>query len=87
MRPTRLPLAIALLAALPATNAQDAPPTTVPAVTIVHCGHLFDSDAGTLLGETTIITDGKRIKDVKPGRADAPGARRSSSATRPACPA
>jgi imidazolonepropionase-like amidohydrolase len=50
--------------------AAEAQPTAIA----LHCGHLFDSNTGKLLGETTIITDGKRIKDVKPGRADAPGA-------------
>jgi imidazolonepropionase-like amidohydrolase len=62
------PLA-ALLFATPAFAA-DAP----PAPYALHCGHLFDANAGKLVGETTIVTDGKRIKEVKPGRADAQGA-------------
>ena len=40
----------------------------------LHCGHLLDTVAGKLLGETTIVTEGGRIKEVKPGRADAAGA-------------
>src|SRR4051794_37702559 len=40
----------------------------------IHCGHLFDANTGKLLGETTIVTDGKRIKEVKAGHADAAGA-------------
>ena len=62
------PLA-ALVLAVP-VFAADAPPPYA-----LHCGHLFDANAGKLLGETTIVTDGKRIKEVKAGRADAPGAR------------
>jgi imidazolonepropionase-like amidohydrolase len=64
-----VPLAVLFLAA-PAFAAE-----TPPAPYALHCGHLFDANAGKLLGETTIVTDGKRIKEVKPGRAEAPGAR------------
>ncbi|HKE48386.1 MAG TPA: amidohydrolase family protein [Rhodanobacteraceae bacterium] len=62
-----------LVAAALATPAfaADAPPAPVA----LHCGHLFDANSGKLLGETTVITDGKRIKEVKPGRAEAPGAK------------
>ena len=63
---------IAALAFAAPAFAADAPSPTPYAL---HCGHLFDANTGKLLGETTVITDGKRIKDVKPGRADAPGAR------------
>ena len=39
--------------------------TAAPAaVTAVHCGHLIDTAAGKLLGETTIVTDGKRVREV-----------------------
>ncbi len=43
------------------------PNRSAPTPVALHCGHLFDANAGKLLGETTIITDGKRIKDVKAG--------------------
>ncbi len=33
----------------------------------VHCGNLFDSQTGKLLGETTVVIDGKRIVDVLAG--------------------
>jgi len=64
---SRLPLAIALAlaAALPA-GAQDATPAT-PAVTVLHCGHLFDADSGRVLGETSILVRGDRIEAVQPG--------------------
>ena len=65
-----VPLVALFVSAAPA-YAADAAPTPYA----LHCGHLFDAAAGKLLGETTIVTDGKRIKDVKPGRAEAPGAR------------
>jgi imidazolonepropionase-like amidohydrolase len=43
-------------------------------VTAVHCGHLLDTQAGRLLGETTVIVEGKRIRDVVPGRSVPAGA-------------
>jgi imidazolonepropionase-like amidohydrolase len=64
-----VPLAVLFLAT--SAFAAETPPTPYA----LHCGHLFDASAGKLLGETTIVTDGKRIKEVKPGRAEAPGAR------------
>jgi len=69
MRPS---LAAAMLAVinLPAFAADN---TTQPVA--LHCGHVVDTAAGKLLGETTIVTDGKRIKEVKPGRAEVAGAK------------
>jgi imidazolonepropionase-like amidohydrolase len=34
----------------------------------IHCGHLLDVDAGKMLGETTIVVQGGRIKSVKSGK-------------------
>ena len=65
MRTHRLPLVLALLAALPIAAAQE--PTPAPAVSVVHCGHLFDSESGRMLGETSITIAGERIKSVQPG--------------------
>jgi len=64
-----LAAAVAFSLSIPAVGA-DAAPSSV----VLHCGHFVDTAAGKLLGETTIVTDGKRIKEVKPGRADAAGA-------------
>ena len=62
-------LAIAL-AAIPCALAQDA---AAPApVSLVHCGHLFDSGSGRLLGETSIVVRGERIESVQAGRAALP---------------
>ncbi|HEY5102647.1 MAG TPA: amidohydrolase family protein, partial [Steroidobacteraceae bacterium] len=37
------------------------------ATTAIHCGHLLDTQAGKLLGETTVIVHGKRIDSVVAG--------------------
>jgi imidazolonepropionase-like amidohydrolase len=37
------------------------------ATTAVHCGQLIDTQAGKLLGETTVVIDGKRIVSVTAG--------------------
>jgi imidazolonepropionase-like amidohydrolase len=55
--------------ATPATSA--APPATV---TVLHCGHLLDTVTGKLLGATTIVIEGKRVREVSGGTGTAPGA-------------
>jgi imidazolonepropionase-like amidohydrolase len=54
-----------------AATAADAPTGTVPAVearvSVIHCGHLVDVIGGKVLGPTTVITDGKRIREVVAG--------------------
>jgi imidazolonepropionase-like amidohydrolase len=40
----------------------------------LHCGHLVDSQAGVLLGETTVVIEGTRIRAVTPGSAVPQGA-------------
>ena len=35
----------------------------------IHCGHLIDTDAGKLLGESTITVQNGRVKDVRAGNA------------------
>ncbi|MBS0214688.1 MAG: amidohydrolase family protein [Proteobacteria bacterium] len=68
-------LTAALLLALAATPAfadeTAAPAATLPVV--LHCGHLVDTAGGRLLDETTVVTEGKRIKQVQAGRIDIPG--------------
>src|SRR5450631_510051 len=39
----------------------------VAAPTAIHCGHLLDTQAGKLLGETTVVIHGKRIDAVSAG--------------------
>jgi imidazolonepropionase-like amidohydrolase len=51
------------------------PPAATPtATTAIHCGHFLDVTAGKLLGETTILTDGKRVREVTPGSQTPAGA-------------
>ncbi|MBZ0223592.1 MAG: amidohydrolase family protein [Dokdonella sp.] len=57
--PAALPLA--LLACL--ANAQ----TPAAAPVAIQCGHLLDTVKGKLLGPTTIVSEGKRIKSVQAG--------------------
>jgi len=45
------------------------------AITAVHCGHLIDTVAGKLLGESTIIVEGERIKELRGGYAEVSGAK------------
>jgi imidazolonepropionase-like amidohydrolase len=60
-------LTTVLLAGSAATTlAADAPAAAAP-VTAIHCGHLLDVLAGKMLGETTIVIDGKRIREVTAG--------------------
>jgi imidazolonepropionase-like amidohydrolase len=40
---------------------------TVPTVTALLCGHLIDTAAGKVLGETTIVIEGGRVKEVRSG--------------------
>lgn len=69
----RLPYS-ALLAAFSAFPAFPAFAVAAEPVVVVHCGHVLDTAAGKLLGETSLVVEGKRIRDVKSGRADIAGA-------------
>ncbi len=71
--PTSLARVIgALLAALPcaAAVAAVAPTAAGHAVRMVQCGHLLDPAAGRLLGQTTLVVDGGRIREIHPGAVD-----------------
>src|ERR1700733_8755917 len=45
--------------------AADAP--TVPSVTALLCGHLIDTAAGKVLGESTIVIEAGRVREVRSG--------------------
>ncbi|GAB2620992.1 metal-dependent hydrolase family protein [Novilysobacter erysipheiresistens] len=62
-----LPL-LALLAATPVLAAQPAPPTAL------HCGHLFDSRSGEVLGAHTVLVRDGKVAAVTPGRDPVAGA-------------
>jgi imidazolonepropionase-like amidohydrolase len=66
-------LLITSLAAASAAMAADAPPGTATPLTAVHCGHFLDVLAGKMLGETTLIIEGKRIREVMAGSHPFPG--------------
>jgi imidazolonepropionase-like amidohydrolase len=52
----------------PAISAAAAPEGEAPAIaTALHCGHLIDTDNGKMLGETTIVIEGSKIKQVVSG--------------------
>jgi imidazolonepropionase-like amidohydrolase len=65
--------AVAQIAQAQGSPAMDT--AAVPAVTAVHCGHLLDSIAGKMLGETTVVIEGGRIRDVTAGTATPAGAK------------
>ena len=64
---------IALTATLggSAALAADAPAGGAPAaearVSVIHCGHLVDVIGGKVLGATTVIVEGKRVREVVAG--------------------
>jgi len=69
LRHRLLALSCALFVAAPSAFAEDAP---APALKLMHCGHLFDSANGRLLGETSIVIRGERIESVQAGAMAAP---------------
>ena len=75
----RLPLTFAIAALTLATAQAAEAPTTdaAPAseVTVIHCAHLIDTVAGKMLGATSIVTDGARIREVVAGSVTRGGAR------------
>ncbi|MCE5232666.1 MAG: amidohydrolase family protein [Mizugakiibacter sp.] len=72
----RLAAAIAAVFAVSAAavSAADAPAPAAPALTVLQCGHLLDVVAGKMLGATTVVIEGNRIKEVAAGLQDRPGA-------------
>jgi imidazolonepropionase-like amidohydrolase len=74
-----LPAVIALTAALSgsAAFAADTPAAGAPAgpqVSAIHCGHFIDVVSGKVLGATTVIVEGKRVREVVAGSGPAAGA-------------
>ncbi|WP_242113132.1 metal-dependent hydrolase family protein [Luteimonas aquatica] len=58
------------LACLPASAA----PAEPPPPQALHCGRLFDSRGGRVLGEHTVLVRDGKIAEVRPGRVEFPGA-------------
>ncbi|HEY8683354.1 MAG TPA: amidohydrolase family protein, partial [Rhodanobacter sp.] len=59
-------IAVSLPAALPAAEA----PAVHHDVSVLHCARLLDTLAGRMLGETTVIIDSGRIKELHAGAVD-----------------
>ncbi len=62
-----LAAAVAAVLITAASAGADPPPKAAQTVTALHCGHLIDTQAGKLLGETTVVVEDKRIRDVISG--------------------
>ncbi len=58
---------VAGLAGARGAIADDMPAATVAPAVTVHCGHFLDVVAGKMLGDTTIVIEGKRIREVIAG--------------------
>jgi imidazolonepropionase-like amidohydrolase len=65
------------------TSAADAPGSAAVAL---HCGHLIDTANGKLLGDTTIVIENGRVRDVLQGSQTPPGARAIDLATETCMP-
>jgi imidazolonepropionase-like amidohydrolase len=71
---------LALSTALAGTSAGVASAADAPAaapsapLTAIHCGHLLDVLAGQMLGPTTVIVEGKRVREVAAGSKTPAGA-------------
>jgi imidazolonepropionase-like amidohydrolase len=70
MRATLFATAVTAVTLAGPVGAADAPEPVA-----LHCPRLIDVDAGKLLGETTIVIEGTRIKEVRGGHIDVAGAR------------
>jgi imidazolonepropionase-like amidohydrolase len=70
-----LAAAVAAILTAGAATAVDAPAPAAAALTALHCGHLIDTANGKMLGETTIVVEGGRIKDVLSGAQSPAGAK------------
>ena len=73
----KFPLTLAIAAmTMGVAQAADAPvaANAAPSLTVIHCAHLIDTVAGKMLGATSIVVDGQRIKEVVPGSVAREGA-------------
>ena len=77
MRLLPIAAAITLTFALPSLAAENDKPAASAEIKTIHCGHLIDTDAGKLLGESTIVIEGTRIKEVRAGKADIANAKQN----------
>jgi imidazolonepropionase-like amidohydrolase len=70
-----------------AISAAPAPEAEAPATaTALHCGHLIDTLNGKMLGETTIVIEGTKVKEVQSGVQSPAGAKIIDLATETCMP-
>ena len=67
--------AIAIAAGVTGATAAEAPAPTAAAVTALQCGHLIDTANGKMLGATTVVIEGGKIKEVVSGVQSPTGAK------------
>lgn len=67
---TRVAFAIAAALALPAAIAAEPAAQANHDVTVLQCARLVDPVAGKLLGETTLVIEGNRVKEIRAGAVD-----------------
>jgi imidazolonepropionase-like amidohydrolase len=67
--------AVAVLAFAVASADEPAAPASAAPLTALQCGHLIDTAAGKMLGATTIVIEGGKIKDVASGSSAPAGAK------------
>ena len=77
-------LAAESVAALAGAGEADAP--TAAAVTALQCGHLIDTANGKMLGATTIVIEGRKIKEIVDGAKPPAGAHIIDLATQTCMP-
>src|SRR5580658_10008234 len=65
---------IAVLCVLTSIIAMASAGEAPPRLLAVHCAHLLDTQAGVLLGETTVVIEGPRIRELIAGDHAPPGA-------------
>ena len=58
----------------PAAEPSSPPATPAAALSVLQCGHLIDTAAGRMLGATTVVVEGKRVRDVLSGMQSPAGA-------------
>ncbi|NII73486.1 imidazolonepropionase-like amidohydrolase [Dyella sp. SG562] len=67
----RLAFAVAAVAMLPLTvRAQEAPPAGGHDLSVLRCARLFDPAAGKMLGQSTLIVEDGRVKEIRSGAVD-----------------
>jgi imidazolonepropionase-like amidohydrolase len=68
------------------SSSATAPTAASPSITALQCGHLIDTANGKMLGETTIVIEGGRIKEVASGIQSPAGAKVIDLATQTCMP-